>query len=601
MERKTPILGFVLIGILLVVWMWYMTPTPSPTPQQPVHGDTTHLGAPVAAPDTAKPAPAAQTAPVDSIADRWGEFFRDDAKGVDKVITVKTDLYVARLSTRGGLIREWELTKFKTWDMQPVELVDYDHQGDLSALFTSQDGRLINTHDLYFTTPLPANDEITLTENQTYTLDLTLRAGATRALVKRFTFTNGRYDVQTEFVWRNMQAVVSNYEYQIVWESGLRYAEYNSVDESSFAMAYVMMGGETKDIDATKVNEVAKFDGNGNTDWVAARTKYFTVAMIPAKGTAQGAYLEGHRRLTPNNGDKENYTIALKMPLKGGASDSARVDVFLGPLDYDLLRSYKLGLEEEMSLGAAWIIRPIAEYVMLPVFQFLRMIIPNYGIVIIVFAGLIMLVTLPLTRSSTRSMKRMQALQPLMEEIKEKYKEDPQKMNQAVWNLYKEYGVNPASGCLPILLQMPVMFALYAVLRSNVALRQASFVGWIHDLAIPDILFHLPFTIPFFGITAISGLALAMGATTFVQQKLTVTDPRQKGMVYIMPVFLTLIFNSLPAGLNLYYFTFNILSIVQRLMMNRSAKDEPLRKVEPKKKRGGVMGKITKDLPKLKR
>ncbi len=597
MESKSPIFGFILIGILLVVWMWYMTPSPSP--QKAARPDTAHVATPAV--DTVKPVATTPAAPADSIGDRWGQFFRGAATGVDKVIRIRTDLYVATLTTRGGLIREWTLTQFKTWDKQPVELVDFDHQGDLSILFTSQDGRLINTHDLYFTTPLPSGDEISLTGKESYTVDFTLNAGSGSAVVKRLTFTNGRYDVQTQFLWQNMESIVSNYEYQIVWESGLRYAENNSVDESSFAMASAMMGGEMKEIDAAKVNEVPKFDAGGSTSWVAARTKYFTLAMIPQGGLAQGAYLEGHRQLAPNGGDKESYVIALKMPLKGGASDSAKVDVFLGPLDYDLLRGYKIGLEEEMSLGAAWIIRPIAEYVMLPIFQFLRMLIPNYGVVIIVFAGIIMLVTLPLTRSSTRSMKRIQALQPMMEEIKEKYKEDPQKMNQAVWNLYKEYGVNPASGCLPIILQMPVMFALYAVLRSNVALRQASFVWWIHDLAIPDIIFHLPFTIPFFGITAISGLALAMGVTTFVQQKLTVTDPRQKGMVYIMPIFLTLVFNGLPAGLNLYYFTFNILSIGQRLWMNRTADDQPLRKVEPKKKQGGVMGKITKDLPKLKR
>jgi YidC/Oxa1 family membrane protein insertase len=596
MESKSPILGFVLIGILLVIWMWYMTP--APTPPKPAAADTVHAA--IAKVDTAKPVPVAQPAVPDTGTSRWGKYFTADEEGTDGFITIKTDLYVATLSTRGGLIKEWELTRFKTWDQQPVELVDYSHRGDLSLLFTSTDGRLIDTHDLYFRSSFPAGSVLTLTGNDSTTVDFTLPAGDHSALVKRLVFTNGSYSIHTAFLWRNMEAVVSNYEYQIVWQSGLRYAEENSVDESSFAMAYAKMGGEVKDLDATKPNEVARFDGNGNTSWVAARTKYFALAMIPQAGESQGAYLEGRRHPEPNHGEREAYTIALKMPLKGGASDTARVTLFLGPLDYDIVRSYGVGLEDIMNLGAAWIIRPIAEYVMLPVFKFLRMIIPNYGVVIIVFAVIIMVVTLPLTRSSTRSMKKMQALQPLMEGIKEKYKDDPQKMNQATWNLYKEYGVNPGGGCLPILLQMPVLFALYAVLRSNIALRQAHFIWWIHDLAIPDTVLNLPFTIPFFGITALSGLALVMGITTFVQQKLTVTDPRQKGMVYIMPVFLTLVFNSLPAGLNLYYFTFNVLSIGQRLMMNRSMKDEPLRKVDPKKKQGGIMGRLTKDLPKLK-
>jgi YidC/Oxa1 family membrane protein insertase len=194
----------------------------------------------------------------------------------------------------------------------------------------------------------------------------------------------------------------------------------------------------------------------------------------------------------------------------------------------------------------------------------------------------------------------MQALTPMMNEIREKYKDDPQKMNQQVMNLYKEYGVNPASGCLPLLLQMPILFALYSVFRSSIELRQAHFVWWITDLSVPDSILDLPMTIPFFGVSAISGVALAMGITMFVQQKMSVTDPRQKAMIYMMPVLMTLLFNGFPSGLNLYYFVFNVLSIGQQVFFNRQHADEPLRKVEPKKGPGGIMGKITKDLPKLK-
>jgi YidC/Oxa1 family membrane protein insertase len=228
--------------------------------------------------------------------------------------------------------------------------------------------------------------------------------------------------------------------------------------------------------------------------------------------------------------------------------------------------------------------------------------VPNWGLVIIIFSVIIKVVLHPLTRSSMRSMKKMQALQPLMNEIREKYKEDPQKMNQQIMNLYKEYGVNPAGGCLPLLLQFPILIALYTVFRSTIELRQANFVWWITDLSVPDRIATLPFEIPFFGVRDISGLALLMGVTMFIQQKMSVKDPRQKTMVWMMPILMTLLFNGFPAGLNLYYFVFNVLSIGQQIMINRQAGDEPLRKVEQKrKKRGGVFGKITKDLPRLKR
>jgi YidC/Oxa1 family membrane protein insertase len=307
------------------------------------------------------------------------------------------------------------------------------------------------------------------------------------------------------------------------------------------------------------------------------------------------------RHHQPDHGERESYAIALKMPFTGAASESARFTVFLGPLDFDVIRSYNRGLDQIMSLGAAWIIRPISEYVMIPLFGLLRLIIPNFGLVIIVFSIIIKVALHPLTRASMRSMKKMQALQPMMNEIREKHKDDSQKMNQQIMNLYKEYGVNPASGCLPLLLQLPILYALYSVFSSSIALRQAGFVWWIKDLSVPDMIGKLPFTIPFFGISEVSGLALAMGITMFLQQKMTVTDPRQKAMVWMMPVMMTLLFNSFPAGLNLYYFVFNVLSIGQQMWINKQHKNEPLRKVDPKKRSKGFMERLTKDLPQLKR
>jgi YidC/Oxa1 family membrane protein insertase len=191
----------------------------------------------------------------------------------------------------------------------------------------------------------------------------------------------------------------------------------------------------------------------------------------------------------------------------------------------------------------------------------------------------------------------MQALQPMMNEIREKHKDDPQKMNAAIMNLYREYGVNPAGGCLPLILQFPILIALFNVFRGAIELRQSEFFWWINDLSVPDYFVELPFSIPLFGITELSGLALMMGVTMFIQQKMSIKDPRQKAMVYIMPVMFTLLFNSFPSGLNLYYFVFNVLSIAQQMWINKQDGDSPLRKVDPKKKRGGIFGKL--QMPKL--
>ena len=600
MDKNTTF-GFVLIGLVLIVWMWLQSPT-VPPPKNVAGADSLrHTPAVVHDTVKAEPPPVAQrdTLP-HTPAETFGSYFAPRAAGAEKIIVVQTDLYTAEITTRGGLLRTWELHRYKSWDRNPVHLIDVDRGGDLSLLFTSGDGKLINTRNLYFDTRESPGTTYQLSGDGSATIELTLPAGEGKKLTKRMTFTNGSYAVETEFGFSGMGGAVSNFEYQVVWENGLRYAEHNSVDESSFAMAYAYSGGELIEVDATKAGEVAKRDINGETDWVASRNKYFAVALLPEKGISQGAYLEGTRAATPNNGVKETYTLALKMPLKTG-NERAKVTVYLGPLDFNTVKGYGRGLEQMMSLGAAWIIRPISEYIMIPLFQFLHMFIPNYGWVIIVFSIIIKVALHPLTRSSMKSMKRMQALSPLMTEIREKYKDDPTKQNQQIMNLYKEYGINPAAGCLPLLLQMPILFALYAVFRASIELRQSAFMFWIQDLSIPDSVVHLPFTIPFFGITEMSGLALAMGVTMFLQQKMTVTDPRQKAMVWMMPVLMTLMFNSLPSGLNLYYFVFNLLAIGQQMWLNKSGGNEPLRKVEQKKKGGGILARISRDLPNLKR
>ncbi len=600
MDKNTTF-GFVLIGLVLIVWMWLQSPA-VPPPQRGAGADSLR-NAPAVVHDTVRtehPVAVQSDTTKHTPEEMLGAYFAPRATGVEKIITVKTDLYTAEITTHGGLIRTWELHRYKTWDGHPVQLVDYDHGGDLSLLFTSGDGKLVNTRQLYFDAHEGSWTTYALSGDGSVTVELTLPVVEGRKLTKRMTFTNGTYAVETEFRFTGMAPAISNYEYQVVWEGGLRYAEHNSVDESSFAMGYAYSGGELIEVDATKTGEIAKRDINGATDWVATRNKYFALAMLPEKDACQGAYLEGTRLPAANNGAKENYTLALKMPLKTG-NESAKITVFIGPLDFNIVKGYGRGLEQMMSLGAAWIIRPISEFVMIPLFQFLHLFIPNYGWVIIVFSIIIKIALHPLTRTSMKSMKRMQALTPLMNEIREKYKDDPNKQNQQIMNLYKEYGINPAAGCLPLLLQMPILFALYAVFRSSIELRQSAFMFWIQDLSIPDSVLHLPFSIPFFGITAVSGLALAMGITMFLQQKMTVTDPRQKAMVWMMPILMTLMFNSLPSGLNLYYFVFNLLAIGQQMWLNKSGGDEPLRKVDQKKRSGGIMSRISRDLPKLKR
>jgi YidC/Oxa1 family membrane protein insertase len=189
-------------------------------------------------------------------------------------------------------------------------------------------------------------------------------------------------------------------------------------------------------------------------------------------------------------------------------------------------------------------------------------------------------------------MKKMQALQPKITELKEKFKDDPQKMNKETMKLYSTYGINPAGGCLPMLLQMPIFVALWGMFQSAIDLRQQPFVGWITDLSQPDVIFHLGYKLPIVGIQEISGLALLMGITTFIQQKMTVKDPKQQALVYMMPIMLTLLFMSFPSGLNLYYFMFNVLSIAQQYYINHKGGTVELVPVANPNKKKGFMSKL---------
>jgi YidC/Oxa1 family membrane protein insertase len=229
--------------------------------------------------------------------------------------------------------------------------------------------------------------------------------------------------------------------------------------------------------------------------------------------------------------------------------------VYFGPSDYFGVARLGMGLERMVDLGMAWI-QPFSK-LLLRVMVWLDRLVRNYGLAIILLATLVRLLLHPLAMMSIKSMRAMQRLQPEMERLKEKYKNDAQALNNAVMALYKENKVNPAGGCLPILLQMPLFFALYAVLWNTIALRQEPFVGWIHDLSAPDKLFTL-FNLP------IRLLPLIMAASGLLTQRLTPTDPRQVSTMYMMNVVMLAFFYNMPSGLVLYWTVMNLLTALQQ-------------------------------------
>lgn len=586
MDRNS-IIGFVLIGVILIGWLYFQNKNAPPVKDEKkteqVNQDSLRKVQEVeqkkqqqVLQDTVKKNVTGDTTKVTQpVSEKYGALFGKFEKGEDKIIIIETDKYHAEFSTKGGSLIKYEVKGFNTWDGFPVQLLYLEKGGELNLLFNSTEGKLINTKDLYFNSSYKAWERKDVRGNEEFKIVFEMPVDSNGAkITKTFTFRNDSYMFGVEIGLDNSGRFISNYEYQLAWENSLKLTEYRSDGEGGHAQAFAEMGDELEVLDVTAKDEPVKSDLNGQTNWVSSRIKYFTVFMIPDGKKADGSYITGNYFDLPNNGHEKNYSIALKMAIKNDKSEKNKFNVYLGPVDYEILKSYNMNLQSTMRFSLDFLVRPIAQYAILPFFLFLHKFISNWGIVIIIFSIVMKVVLTPFTRYQMKSMKKMGELQPKMNALKEKYKDDPQKQQQMLMKLYKEEKINPAGGCLPMLLQLPILYALFGVFSSTIELRQAYFGLWIHDLAVPDVILQLPFKIPLFGVDYLSGLALLMGVTMFIQQKMTVKDPKQMAMVYIMPIMLTFLFTTLPAGLNLYYFMFNLLSIIEQYFVQKKGKKE---------------------------
>lgn len=584
MDRRS-IIGFVLIGVVLMFWLYWntsKTPPPQPKKQDTVKVETKQSTDTNKAPITSIPTTK------DSITNSLGSIFsKSSATGTtsdslntkplaEKIIQVENKKVFIEFSNYGGTVKKFTLKDFQTWDKNPLQLVNWKKSKELHLIFTSKDGKQISTANLVFNADYKEWDKINIEENKDFKLKYTLNVSAdsSQKIVKTYTFKPDSYEFDVTYELFNSDKFITGSKYQVAWETSLNLTEHRSDDEATFSEAYALMGSDIEALDATSFDEPYKADFTGNTKYVASRNKYFGVYIIPDGTPGDGAYLTGSREHLPDNGVKENYSIAVKKDIKADTYEKATFRILVTPLEYSLLKDYGLDLEKSLRFTLDFLVRPIAQYLIIPFFTFLHTFIPNYGWVIVVFAICLKILLNPLTKSQMKSMKKMGTLGPKMTAIREKYKDDPVKANQQIMKLYKEEKINPAGGCLPMLLQLPILYALFGVFRSTIELRGAPFIWWIHDLAAPDVIFHLPFTIPLFGISDVSGLATLMGITMFIQQKMTVTDPKQKALVYVMPIMMTLLFFSFPAGLNLYYFVFNLLSIIQQYFTNKKDKEK---------------------------
>jgi len=469
---------------------------------------------------------------------------------LEQDVVVNTDLYRAVFSSAGGVLSSWTLKRHlntNVKDPQPIELVadpEVSYPNPLAILTEASEANHAFSTAVYTV----EGGDLELSEFEP-TGNLTFwyqdpQTGA--SIAKRMTFANDRYVVDLEIETSGLAD-----PYIVTLGTNFGITEWNEKTFIGINGPATFINGE---IDKTSPEGEETLDGF--IGWVALQDKYFISALIPDR-LPDGGAAEGKVRVFPR--DEKLFSAGVLVdPLQG--PQTSRYQLYAGPKSYNGLRELNVGLEDTIDFGwfiyGSWtLVRAVA----LPLFSVLSFLYDythNYGLAIILLTIGVKILFAPLTYKAYVSMKAMSKLQPKMMEIQKKYKDDKQKMNIEVMNLYKNEKVNPVGGCLPILLQMPVFISLFNILYMTVELRQAPFMLWITDLSTPDPFFVLP---------------VLMGVSMFIQQKIQPTpmDPRHAKIMLMLPFFLTFIFLNFASGLVLYWVVNNVLTIAQQYATER--------------------------------
>ncbi len=488
----------------------------------------------------------------DLAADSWDRservLFLPPAEGAPapRDIVVENQYFRGVINTMGGVITSWKLKGYRGIGGDEVELVPPDRESGPDIVLTTERGPR-STRALRFTAD---RDAVVLGPGQSSgSVTLTADAPGGLTITKAFVINRDDYAVDLQVRIDGGQGLALGSKYYLRWGGGINVTEQDWDQDLYAFRGFASLNDTVIDEDLGTEFEDPRPETTGETHWVGVRSKYFFTAMVPVDRKARGYRLNGRPVQRPQYDDRQ-IAAELSMGLASPLTDNFLL--YLGPVHYDTLESYGYGLEGAVDLG--WtIIQPISRITLISL-VWLHQFITNYGVVIIVLSIIVKILLFPLTHKSMKATQGMAALQPKMESLKEKHKNDSTKLNQEMMKLYRDAGVNPLGGCLPLLLQMPILIALYTIFSSTIELRDAPFIGWIQDLSLRDPYYVLP---------------VLMAATMLIQSKMTMKDPRQAMFVYIMPAVLFFIMMNLPSGLILYWTMINVLTIVQQAFQNR--------------------------------
>ncbi|MBL0339573.1 MAG: membrane protein insertase YidC [Bacteroidetes bacterium] len=507
---------------------------------------------------------------------RENEFgaFADAVVGKEQFFTLENDVIKATFTNKGGRVHSVELKNYKTFDQKPLTLFDSD--STVFGLNFFAQNRNISTDKLFFE-PIPAG------RNK---ISFKLKATGSGFIEYAYSLPATGYMLDFDINLSGMEQVVaSNINYlELDWrqniykkEKSVEAERINSTIYYKYPDEHANYLSETED-DEEKLATTVK--------WVAFKQQYFNTTLI-----AKNNFDKPTKISTIHHEGKDSLAksmqASLTIPYSHKPFESFEMSFYFGPNHYQTLKQFDIGMEKLVPLG--WgIFGWVNMFIVIPIFNFLNKFDLNYGIIILILTIVIKLMLLPFTYKAYLSTAKMKVLKPEMDEIQAKHKEDPMKSQQELLAMYKKAGVNPLGGCLPMVLQMPILIAMFRFFPASIELRQESFL-WADDLSTYDSILNLPFNIPFYGdhvslFTILMTISTLM--YTYLNSQMTAANPQMKWVMYLMPVMFLGIFNNYSAGLSYYYFLANMISFGQQFLFRAAVDEKAIHaKIQENKKR----------------
>jgi YidC/Oxa1 family membrane protein insertase len=511
--------------------------------------------------------------------------------GSDKFITLENKELRVKLSTHGGRVYSVELKNYKTADKKPLILFDGDK--NQFGLILNIPGKNINTNDLYFT---PSASELNVAEKDSSSITMRLSYSATQYIDYIYTLNGTGFKLGLNIKTTGLDNVIANSNtLNLDWASSLLKQEKDMKQERQYSTVYYL--NTDKEVDwLSETKDDQKTITDKKMQWVGFKQHFFSSVLIAKQGIDK-SNLTVSTDVTNNNDVKQ---MKADLSFTRSADGSVPLEFYFGPNRFSTLKAQGYSLEKEINLG--WgPLKYINRFAVLPVFNFLKEFNLNYGLIILALTVVLKLVLSPLTYKSYLSMAKMRVLKPEMDEIKAKVGDDnPTLLQQEYLKLYKKAGVNPLGGCLPLVIQMPIVIAFFKFFPSLFELRGQSFL-WMHDLSTYDSVISFA---PIFGVDHISLMCLLMTISTLVytyfNNQISGATGQMKYIGYITPIIFLVTLNSYPSGLNYYYFLANMLTFLQQYLIRFMVDDKKIhaqiqenkKKPEEKKKKSGFQARM---------